>query len=48
MGGYPAVFPSDWCGDHKLEKEAMKSMVVGPPEGIEGINSCAPGQDIQK
>lgn len=18
MGGYPVVFPSDWCGDHKL------------------------------
>lgn len=20
MGGYPAVFPSDWCGDHKLDE----------------------------
>ena len=18
MGGYPVVFPADWCGDHKL------------------------------
>jgi hypothetical protein len=18
MGGYPVVFPSDWCGDHRL------------------------------
>jgi hypothetical protein len=21
--GYPAVFPSDWCGDHKISKETM-------------------------
>ncbi len=20
MNGYPAVFPSDWCGDHKLDE----------------------------
>jgi len=20
MKGYPAVFPSDWCGDHKLDE----------------------------
>ena len=19
MGGFPAVFPGDWCGDHKLD-----------------------------
>lgn len=19
MNGYPAVFPTDWCGDHKLD-----------------------------
>jgi hypothetical protein len=19
LGGYPAVFSTDWCGDHKLE-----------------------------
>ena len=19
MAGFPAVFPSDWCGDHKLK-----------------------------
>lgn len=23
MSGYPAVFPSDWCGDHKMDKAAM-------------------------
>ena len=21
--GYPAVFPDDWCGDHKLDKVSM-------------------------
>jgi hypothetical protein len=21
MAGYPAVFPDDWCGDHKLDEE---------------------------
>jgi hypothetical protein len=20
LGGYPVVFPSDWCGDHKLSE----------------------------
>ena len=20
MNGYPAVFPTDWCGDHKLDE----------------------------
>ena len=20
MGGYPAVFPNDWCGDHKIDE----------------------------
>ena len=20
MNGYPAVFPADWCGDHKLDE----------------------------
>ena len=23
MNGYPVVFPSDWCGDHKLNEEAL-------------------------
>lgn len=23
MSGYPAVFESDWCGDHKLDKKLM-------------------------
>lgn len=26
MQGYPAVFPHDWCGDHKLSKGYMKTM----------------------
>lgn len=24
MSGYPATYPEDWCGDHKLDKETMK------------------------
>jgi len=23
MNGYPAVFPSDWCGDHKLDENKI-------------------------
>ena len=23
MQGYPAVYPDDWCGDHKLDKVQM-------------------------
>ena len=23
MSGFPAVFESDWCGDHKLNEEAL-------------------------
>lgn len=23
MSGYPAVFPSDWCGDHKLDENKV-------------------------
>jgi hypothetical protein len=23
MSGYPAVFPSDWCGDHKLDENRV-------------------------
>lgn len=27
MNGYPAVHPAiDWCGDHKLDKETMRTM----------------------
>ena len=24
MNGYPAVFQSDWCGDHKLDETKIK------------------------
>ena len=24
MNGYPVVFPSDWCGDHKLDEAKVK------------------------
>lgn len=23
MSGYPVVFDTDWCGDHKLDEEAV-------------------------
>ncbi len=23
MSGYPAVFPNDWCGDHKLDESRV-------------------------
>lgn len=23
MGGYPVVFSSDWCGDHKLDENKV-------------------------
>jgi hypothetical protein len=25
MSGFPAVFDSDWCGDHKLDKNKLSS-----------------------
>jgi hypothetical protein len=23
LGGYPVVFSTDWCGDHKLDEEKL-------------------------
>ena len=23
MNGYPVIFPSDWCGDHKLDENKL-------------------------
>jgi len=23
MNGYPAVFPNDWCGDHKVDETKL-------------------------
>ena len=25
MNGYPVVFTGDWCGDHKLDENAVRS-----------------------
>jgi hypothetical protein len=30
MGGYPVVYPDDWCGDHKLDETKVPA---GEPEG---------------
>ncbi len=27
MGGWPAVFDSDWCGDHKLDENKLEPVV---------------------
>ena len=26
LNGWPAVYPRDWCGDHKLDKERMRGI----------------------
>lgn len=26
MNGYPAVFKTDWCGDHKLDKSTISDI----------------------
>ena len=26
LDGWPAVYPRDWCGDHKLDKERMRGI----------------------
>ena len=28
MSGYPVVFPIDWCGDHKLDENALSSVTT--------------------
>lgn len=30
MSGYPVVFDTDWCGDHKLDEEAIAEKGVQP------------------
>jgi len=25
MSGYPAVYPNDWCGDHKLDEMKLRA-----------------------
>ena len=27
MAGFPAVYPDDWCGEHKLGKDTMNSIL---------------------
>ena len=26
MNGFPAVYPSDWCGDHKVDEVKLKEV----------------------
>lgn len=33
MGGYPVVFPTDWCGDHKLSENTISGAEC--PDGAE-------------
>lgn len=30
MGGYPVVFGHDWCGDHRLDENALTPNRDGP------------------
>lgn len=39
LNGWPAVFPSDWCGDHKLDKDTMMEM-IGDVESSVHITHC--------
>jgi len=32
MGGYPVVFPTDWCGDHKLDETKASAPQAGSDE----------------
>lgn len=29
MSGFPAMFGTDWCGDHKLDEEKLKNEPTG-------------------
>jgi hypothetical protein len=32
LKGFPAVFPDDWCGAHKLSKETVEILYEGKKE----------------
>ena len=29
LGGWPAVYENDWCGDHKLDETKLEEVMVG-------------------
>ncbi|MBF0607693.1 MAG: hypothetical protein HQL61_09120 [Magnetococcales bacterium] len=31
MGGFPAVFQTDWCGDHRITKDRINEMEGATP-----------------
>jgi len=45
LNGWPAIFPDDWCGDHKLNKVEMQRLYFNRTEtnekirNEEGVNS---------
>ena len=40
MSGYPVVFDSDWCGDHKLDEKLYEYDDIAKKlfSGIDGLN----------
>lgn len=37
MSGFPAVFPTDWCGDHKLDETKVATIEIFMPDKEEII-----------
>jgi hypothetical protein len=31
LAGYPVVFPTDWCGDHKLDEHKLERDLPAQP-----------------
>ena len=38
MSGWPVMFPTDWCGDHKLSDEAWMPTHRGKEDGKLGTD----------
>lgn len=46
--GWPPVFESDWCGDHRMDEEAVVTAVPVTPSRTPGLAGMTPDQQIQK
>ncbi len=44
MSGWPAVYESDWCGDHKLDENKLCSSKPTTKVQIPNLDACEPGQ----